>query len=284
MRAFIQSCSDVMRQIPVGLDIADIERDENAYYYGCRTNPVDELETAEWYGINSYLHCDGSATSIDQLAGYQILMADFSRYDLSFPIMLTEFGCLSPSFPTQEGYDAQRTWLDVDALFSSGYREEFVGGFVFEYNTEKVFAETDSPHPFNTYGPGNYGVGYFTPENCDDIDIPCEYVRFPQFDTLAEKYANVIVSDEPTLSDYSPAAETVPQCPATFFPLTSYTWATDNVQDVTCWDDGGFMCPDTNCEAGTGPTLYYIESSSSSHRSSLFSFCLLPLLFFYILH
>ena len=62
---------------------------------------------------------------------------------------------------------------------------------MFEFSTEKVYAEADSPYPFNTYGLGNYGVGYFAPEDCDDIDIPCEYVRFPQFDTLATKYANV---------------------------------------------------------------------------------------------
>ena len=252
MRAFIQSCSAVMRQIPVGLDLADVERDENALYYGCRTDPADELESAEWYGLNTYLQCNGAAASIDELTGYQALLSDFARYDLSYPVMLTEFGCLNPSFPTQDGYAAQRTWLDVDALFSSNYREEFVGGFVFEYNTEKVNAEADSPYPFNSYGPGNYGVGYFTPEDCDDINIPCEFVRFPQFDTLANKYASVDVSGEPTLSGYTPAAEVVPECPATFYALSGYTWPADNIQDLVCWGDGGFTCPNTNC--GSTPT------------------------------
>jgi hypothetical protein len=254
MRAFISSCSAVMRQIPVGVVLADVERDENALYYGCRTDPNDEFESTQWYGINTYVHCDGTATSIDQLTGYQDLLSDFSRYGLSYPVMLTEFGCLSPSFPTQDGYDAQRTWLQVDALHSSDYREEFVGGFVFEYSTEKVYAEADSPYPFSTYGPGNYGVGYFTPEDCNDIDIPCEYVRFPQFDSLATKYGNVDTSGEPNLSAYTPAAETVPACPATFHLLSEYDWsAVDEVEDRVCWGGGGFTCPNTNCGGATTP-------------------------------
>jgi 1,3-beta-glucanosyltransferase GAS5 len=238
-----------MRQIPVGLDLADIERDENALYYGCRTDPADELESTEWYGVNTYLHCDGSATSIDQLTGYQTLLSDFTRYDLSYPVMLTEFGCLNPSFPTQDGFAAQRTWLDIDALFSSDYREEFAGGFVFEYSTEKVNAEADSPYPFNSYGPGNYGVGYFAPEDCDDINIPCEFVRFPQFNTLAAKFESVDVSGEPALSGYTPPAETVPDCPATFYAVSAYTWPADNIENLVCWGDGGFTCPNTSCES-----------------------------------
>jgi hypothetical protein len=133
-----------MRQIPVGAVLADVERDKNALYYGCCTDPTDELESTVWYGLNTYVDCDGTATRIDKLTGYQNLLSDFSRYGLSYPVMLTKFGCLSPSFPMQDSYEAQQMWLQIDALFSAEYREEFAGGFVFEYSMEKVNAEANS--------------------------------------------------------------------------------------------------------------------------------------------
>ena len=160
MRAYIQSCPN-MRQIPVGVETADANRDLNALYYNCRSDPKDELENAEFYGVNVYLHCDGTAGTIDKLYGYQELQADFKSYGMTIPVMLTEFGCLNPSFPTIDGFEAQRDFLQVEAIFSSSYAEEFNGGFVFEYSTELVLAESTSPYPFIQYGAGNFGVGYF---------------------------------------------------------------------------------------------------------------------------
>ena len=37
------------------------------------------------------------------------------------------------------------------------YREQFAGGFVFEYSTEKIFAQESSPWPFREFGPQNSG-------------------------------------------------------------------------------------------------------------------------------
>ena len=255
MRAYISGCDQFgMRQIPLGLVIADVERTENALYYGCQTVPDDDLEIAEWYGINTYIHCDGSATSIEQLDGYKNILADFASYGLSYPIMLTEFGCLNPSFPSLTGddgitYEAQRTWLQVEALFDPQYETEFNGGFVFEYSTEKVYSESDnaatsSAWPFDTHGPGNYGVGYFEPIDCDDIDINCNYVPFPQFDLLAAKYAAVSASGgRPTLSSYIPEERAIPTCPSDFPALDEFVWPSASQEDRVCWDDGGFKCP-----------------------------------------
>jgi hypothetical protein len=250
MRAYISGCGEtVMRQIPVGLVTADVERSENALYYGCQTVPGDELETTQWYGTNTYVHCDGSATSIDQLTGYQNLLSDFGSYGLSYPVILTEFGCLNEGFPTLIGddgisYEAQRTWLQVEALFDPQYEVEFNGGFVFEFSTEKVYSESTSDWPFNTYGPGNYGVGYYEPVDCDDETIPCSYVRFPQFDLLAQKYAAANgTTGRPTLDSYTPGAVSIPACPANFPALDQFTWPSASVEDRVCWDDGGFQCP-----------------------------------------
>ncbi|GMF37783.1 unnamed protein product [Phytophthora lilii] len=46
MRAFMQSCSN-LRQVPMGLVVADTDRDDNAQYYNCRTDASDELENAQ---------------------------------------------------------------------------------------------------------------------------------------------------------------------------------------------------------------------------------------------
>lgn len=266
MRAYISGCGpEVMRQIPVGLVTADIERTENAQYYGCQTVPGDELEVTEWYGINTYVHCDGSATSIDQLVGYQNLLSDFASYGLSYPVMLTEFGCLNPSFPTLTGedgvdYDAQRTWLQVEALFDPTYEAEFNGGFVFEYSTEKVYSEQTSPWPFTTFGPGNYGVGYYDPIDCDDITIPCTFIPFPQFDLLAAEYAAAdTIAGRPTMNSYTPPTSTTPVCPANFPALSDFTWPSASTKDRVCWDDGGFKCPSCG-----GPPLTQLPVPSST--------------------
>jgi len=42
-----------MLQIPIGVVVADIDRDENAEYYNCRSVPRDELENAESHSTMS---------------------------------------------------------------------------------------------------------------------------------------------------------------------------------------------------------------------------------------
>ena len=49
----------------------------------------DELENAEYIGINTYVDCDGTATSVDQLTGYETLLSDFTSYNLTVPVIVS---------------------------------------------------------------------------------------------------------------------------------------------------------------------------------------------------
>jgi 1,3-beta-glucanosyltransferase GAS5 len=236
MRAYVNKCtsSGDMRHIPIGVVYADSDRAIQAQYYNCRTDPDDDLENAEFIGINVYLHCDGTITDFNALVGYQELLADFASYGMTVPVLWTEFGCLNESFETIGEYQAQRNFLQVDALFSPSYREVFNGGFVFEYSTEKVYSEQQSPFPFTSFGSGNYGVGYFSPENCNGLDIPCEYIPFPQFQTLASRYATVdaATASEVTLDTYNPPNIDPPVCPPEIPSLSAFVWSTDDGADL----------------------------------------------------
>jgi 1,3-beta-glucanosyltransferase GAS5 len=243
MRAFIASCNSTIRPIPVGLAFADNLRDNNSLYYGCRSNTSDTLENAEYIGINAYQHCNGNS---DVLLGYEKLLSDFSNYSLPMPAIISEFGCLDGSFPTIDGYAAQRNFLDVDALFTQRYRNQFAGGLVFEYSTELLNAAT--AFPFTTFGTGSYGIGYLTPENCNDQSIPCEYQPFPQFKTLATKYAAVDTSDEPSIDDYVITDTTFPQCPSQIPALSTITWPTASTDDLACPEFVYVKCPNVPAE------------------------------------
>ena len=281
MRAYIKSCP-TMRQVPVGAVLADTSRSLNALYYNCRSDPNDELENAEWYGLNVYLHCDGAAQSISELTAWLELQSLVQSAQMSIPFMLTEFGCLNDSFQTINGYEAQRNWLQVDALFSESYMADFAGGFVFEYSTEEVFSSSldesvSSPWPFTTYGPGNYGVGYFEPEFCDDVDIPCNYVRFPQFDALASAYNRVDVSSQPSMDAYVPSITQVTTCPAQFPALSTFTWPSASVTSESCpGENYVYVCPNENCPArdSTGsatsaPTVFTLQADSDIFSGSV---------------
>ena len=259
MRAYIQSCPN-MRKIPMGVVTADVDREKNALYYNCRSDPNDELENAEWYGTNVYQHCDGTITDVDKLGGWLNLRGTFTNYNLSIPVVLTEFGCPNPSFPTIDGFEGQRDWLQVDALFSSSYAEVFAGGAVFEYSAEKTHIDesTDEPWPYKGWAPENHGIGYYSPVDCDDITIPCSYIGYPTFDALASKYASVDTSYVPSLDNYSPADKDVTECPEEFLPLSTYTWPSADVAGFGC-PQGSFVCPD--CQSASSPTATPATSS-----------------------
>ncbi|KAG7396693.1 hypothetical protein PHYBOEH_001922 [Phytophthora boehmeriae] len=224
MRAFLKSCP-TMRQVPVGLVVADTDRDDNAQYYNCRTDPADELENAEWYGINTYVHCEDISDPA-KATGFNMLRDSFKNYNYSIPVLLTEFGCVNPSFPTVDGYEAQRTFHDAVFMNSRAYSDYFAGGVVFEYSTENANSKSTSPYPFTTYGPQNYGLGYFSPEACTDTDISCVFQRFPNFAFLAEAYGSYDGSDEPTLANYVVPTDhaEVSICPSGSPLLSSFEW------------------------------------------------------------
>lgn len=236
MRQYINSCSESMRRIPVGLVVADTDREANAKYYNCRTNPSDGLETAEWYGVNAYLHCDGKVTDVSKAAGFDKLLESFRDIKYSIPVLLTEFGCLNPSFPTIDGFEAQRTFHQVQWLSTAKFRDYIAGGFVFEFSTELVNSQSTSPYPFTKFGPQNYGLGYYSPKSCDHMKVECTYRPFPNSKFLSKAYHEIDVSNEETMEDFDPKMDRGEdsECPSTFPKLAQFSWKADNEESLSC--------------------------------------------------
>jgi hypothetical protein len=245
MRAFIGSCSSTMRSIPVGVVMADPDTDTNnrelnALYYNCRTDSSDLYENAEWYGLNTYQYCDGDVTELEDASGFYQLYTDFASYNMSIPVMLTEFGCVNPSFPTIDDYEAQRTWLQAGWLHESTFRKIFSGGFVFEYATELANSDgsgsTASAYPFTSYGAQNYGLGYYSPEDCDHMTVSCVYNPMPNFYNLSTQYNGTDTSDEDSYDDFTADSgrSSPPDCPSGFPALADITWEADDLEDASC--------------------------------------------------
>jgi hypothetical protein len=255
MRTYVNNCP-TMRKIPIGLISADTDRDLNALYYNCQSDPENDLDRAEWYGINSYVVCNGTVQSYDEALGYQLLLSTFQSFNYSIPVLLTEYGCLSQTFPTIDGYEGQRTFHESEWFGLPEVRDVFSGGFVFEYSIEANNAHT--PFPYKVFGHQNFGVGkviysdpmrhsdpltfesvtlgYLSPEHCDDLKIPCKFERTPSFYNLESAYAKL--SPDPTISldsfvvDYQRLSASV--CPKNFPTLNSIRWTTDNIPDLKC--------------------------------------------------
>ncbi|CAI5730619.1 unnamed protein product [Peronospora destructor] len=214
MRAFLGECSS-FRDILVGAVLADPNtksnnREVNSKYYNCRTDPSDEYENAQWYGLNTYQYCDSKLTELAISGGFQKLLTDFSSFDLTIPVLLTEFGCLNPSFPTIDGYEAQHK----------------------------------SPYPFTKYGPQNYGTGYYSPEDCDHKTVPCVFNPMPNFFNLAKQFNATDVSGEPKMDDFTPKRTKLPSCPDKFPALADVKWEADSVASLTCPSTvQQFKCP-----------------------------------------
>lgn len=235
MRVYVNQCSG-LRKIPIGVIVADTDREENALYYGCRSDASDEFENAEFYGLNVYLHCDGNAVDTANLAGFDALKTQLTSYNYPVPLLLTEYGCLDESFKTIDGKEAQRNFLQTTRIYEKDFLDILAGGFVFEYSTELANSKKDSDYPFTGYGAQNYGVGWFSPENCDDQDIPCKFNRFPNFDALATSYGGVDTSAEVSQADFTPDSNRIDPttCPDLFPALSTFTWESDEMKDLTC--------------------------------------------------
>ncbi|GAB9469077.1 hypothetical protein Gpo141_00006367 [Globisporangium polare] len=268
MRKFISGCSSTMRAIPVGVVSADTDREKNAKYYNCRTDSTDTLENAEWFGLNAYQYCDGTVTDVSQATGFTNLVSDFTSYKTSIPVMLTEFGCLNPSFPTVSGYDAQRTWLQAGWLHTPTFRKIFSGGFVFEFSTENANSKGDgtatatngnSLYPFTKYGAQNYGLGYYSPENCDHSTTKCTFNPMPNYYNLSKQYNATSYAGEAVMSVFTPDSDrsSPPACPTGFPKLADATWATDKVASRACPSTVlSFTCPSqTSSGTWTGSSL-----------------------------
>jgi len=250
MRAYIASCSSTaaLRQIPVGNIVADLDRDIYAKYYNCQDDENDPFSFAEWYGMNVYLNCDGQVTDIANATGFQDLKESFKKHTV--PVFLTEFGCLNPSFPTVDGFEAQRTFVQARALFTPEFSDVFAGGFVFEYSTEESLSTAEygapSPYPFTTYGRDNYGVGYFSPEFCDDVDTFCEYNPFPNYSTLQSIYTNANAVGVVNRDSFVPDSDRIGRdtCPEEIRNMKEFNWdMVDQQEDLQCATTAGWTCP-----------------------------------------
>eukprot|EP00549_Striatella_unipunctata_P001117 CAMPEP_0118688982 /NCGR_PEP_ID=MMETSP0800-20121206/9221_1 /TAXON_ID=210618 ORGANISM="Striatella unipunctata, Strain CCMP2910" /NCGR_SAMPLE_ID=MMETSP0800 /ASSEMBLY_ACC=CAM_ASM_000638 /LENGTH=518 /DNA_ID=CAMNT_0006586299 /DNA_START=80 /DNA_END=1636 /DNA_ORIENTATION=+ len=221
--------SDAHRRIPIGLIVADSDREVNAAYYNCEEG--DET-SAEWYGINSYVFCDGANRDYNGATGLKNLQQFFENLNLKVPVVMTEFGCLSRTFPTMDGYEGQRSFLQAQYLFTEPeMQSQFAGAFAFEFSTEYVNAAPSSPYPFKKLGGQNYGVGYFSPENCDDITISCVFNPLPCFDNLKRAYEYNANLNTPIFVPDEGRNGTVPSCPSQFPPIDTFSWPSDRGGD-----------------------------------------------------
>jgi 1,3-beta-glucanosyltransferase GAS5 len=283
MREYIDSCEH-LRKVPIGLVSADNEREETAEYYNCQSDPTDKYEAADWYGINSYVFCDGNATSYTEALGLKYLEESFHSINYSIPVVLTEFGCLSESFPDVDGYESQRNFLSAKWLLEEpSLREQFSGGVAFEYSIEMENAKTESPYPFHKFGHQNYGVGYFGPEHCNDINIPCTYHPTPAYHMLKERYAEAKPAFSERINKFKvdPYRTKRSQCPSRFPALYDFIWEADSVDSIFCpaaGSDSNFVCPAGKPKIHAVPADEFAKKQSPQHHSHPFVWILMALL------
>lgn len=240
MRSYVNTCSEVPltvlpRKVPIGMANWDFERDLQTYYFNCQT--ADPLEKPEWYGINAYQHCDPAAVTEEDLVGWIQLRDDFTRYNLPVPVVVSEFGCRE-RFPTIGEFEAQRTWLQIGALYSEEYQEVFAGGVVFEYSAEKFIVDQSDqlkPWPYYEFMKLQYGVGYYSPVDCDHVTTPCVYNPYPEFMLLSEAFDVVDVSNIPGSQDYLAIYGVTPTCPDGLPPISDFVWPVDDSPDLPCY-------------------------------------------------
>jgi hypothetical protein len=106
--------------------------------------------------------------------------------------------------------------------------------------------------PFKKFGEQNYGVGYFSPKDCDDVNIPCEYIRTPSFYNLKSAYAQAH-ADNITIDEFAPSPDRTGRslCPPQFPKLNSFHWKTDWKISASCPPKSHetYTCPATNSQS-----------------------------------
>lgn len=162
--------------------------------------------------------------------------------------MLGEYGCREYGFPTIDGFETQRTWFQAEALYTPDYSDVFAGGFVFEYSAEREVVDTNlqfmanrffdgvpqSEWPYKKFAKVNYGIGYFTPGDCqhddgsgDNTFTSCTYERYPEWEGLRQTLAQ---ADTQNINPQAPGS--IPECPQRFPSLSQFEWPTDEEEDA----------------------------------------------------
>ncbi|KDO32466.1 hypothetical protein SPRG_02943 [Saprolegnia parasitica CBS 223.65] len=221
VRAYAQKCAGSVRQVPIGLDNADVDTPSHPRaswlgYYDCLKSN-DENTRAEWIGFNPYVECDPTThLKYADSKGLQKLVGDYKKAGYSRPIVFGEFGCIDIT-NTINNIEQQRTFLEAKWMNEEAEMTEYVsGGNAFEYSVEKAnLIDKAATPPYAKKDTGRYGIGYFTPDNCDHDTIPCVYNKYPEFDNLALAY-NSTKASTVTKDAFTPARSTVMTCPVDF--------------------------------------------------------------------
>ncbi|DBA01567.1 TPA: LOW QUALITY PROTEIN: hypothetical protein N0F65_011538 [Lagenidium giganteum] len=211
VRNYASSCGETLRQVPIGLDLADVlPRNRWIQYYDCIAED-NEFTRAEWLGFNPYVECDTKTRfKYTQSTALQVLMKEYKESDYSRPIMFGEFGC-NLGVNTIDGWQCQRQFNDARWMNEErDMTDRIVGGSVFEFTTEKSHLRNQSV----TKGkdPGKYGVGYFSPDDCDHDTTPCTFQPYPEFENLKEAYTKTKNSTL-SINDFVPALKAALRCP-----------------------------------------------------------------------
>uniref|UniRef100_K3WW72 Glycoside hydrolase family 5 domain-containing protein n=1 Tax=Globisporangium ultimum (strain ATCC 200006 / CBS 805.95 / DAOM BR144) TaxID=431595 RepID=K3WW72_GLOUD len=225
-RNYASSCAGSLRQVPIGLDIADIPpREQWLRYYDCEINN-DEHTRADYcspplvsllylvfrLGFNPYVECNPrSHTEYKHSTGLQNLMAEYAATSYSRPIMFGEFGC-NEGENTIDGYENQRSFYDARWMNEeTEMTNEIVGGNVFEFTTE-VMNLQKTKKLTRSKDPGKFGVGYFAPDDCNHSKKKCTFMPYPEYENLKAAYTKTRAS-KVTLQSFEPTRKKVLTCP-----------------------------------------------------------------------
>ena len=118
MKQYLSAQSD--RQIPVGYSSADVAEniEQQANYFACGE---DDWARSDFFAFNDYSWCSPSNL---QRSGWADKVETYSSYPL--PMFLSEYGCITN----------QRTWGEVEALYSPEVTRAWSGGLAYEYTLE----------------------------------------------------------------------------------------------------------------------------------------------------
>uniref|UniRef100_K3WW63 1,3-beta-glucanosyltransferase n=1 Tax=Globisporangium ultimum (strain ATCC 200006 / CBS 805.95 / DAOM BR144) TaxID=431595 RepID=K3WW63_GLOUD len=211
VRRYASSCVGSLRAVPIGLDIADIPpRAQWLQYYDCCVEN-DEHSRAEWIGFNPYVECDPKAhTKYAQSEGLRGLMKEYQQAEYPRPLMFGEFGC-NLGDNTIDGFQAQRAFYDAKWMNEEKeMTDQIVGGNVFEFTTERIHLKDQKLT--KKRDDGKYGIGYFSPDDCDHGKTPCKFVPYPEFANLKTAYTTTTPSTL-TMSTYNGTHRKILKCP-----------------------------------------------------------------------
>jgi len=139
LRSWMVGCACTMRYLPLIYAATDFGRTSDIPGVGkiqIRSTISDYLtcgdDKIDVYGINIYTWCALDSSSSSK-STYQKVADTYSHYEV--PVVLTEYGCNQGDFKSDYGFDeGQRTWKQVEAIFSSELSDTISGAFAYQYS------------------------------------------------------------------------------------------------------------------------------------------------------